>query len=87
MLHVTAELSVSQRLACRVLDQHRSTQHKAPRRPDDEAALTQARSCPSTWWKLGVAEVVADHAAWVEIWVGTASVSTGVSSAIASVCM
>ncbi len=36
------------------------------------------RSCPSTWWKLGVAEVVADHAAWVEIWVGTASVSTGV---------
>ena len=42
MEHVTAELGVSQRLACRVLDQHRSTQRKASRRPDDEAALTQA---------------------------------------------
>ena len=41
MDHVTAELGVSQRLACRVLDQHRSTQRKAPCRPDDEAALTQ----------------------------------------------
>jgi putative transposase len=40
--HVTAELGVSQRLACKVLDQHRSTQRKAPCRPDDEAALTQA---------------------------------------------
>ena len=27
-------------MACRVLDQHRSTQRKAPSRPDDEAALT-----------------------------------------------
>ena len=42
MDHVTAALGVSQRLACRVLDQHRSTQRKASRRPDDEAALTQA---------------------------------------------
>ncbi len=42
MLHVTAELGVSQRLACRVLDQHRFTQREAPRRPDDEAAPTQA---------------------------------------------
>ena len=42
MDHVTAELGVSQRLACRVLDQHRSTQRKASCRPDDEAALTQA---------------------------------------------
>ena len=42
MDHVTAELGVSQRLACRVLDQHRSTQRKAPCRPDDEAALTRA---------------------------------------------
>ncbi len=40
--HVTAELGVSQRLACRVLDQHRSTQRKARRTADDEAALTQA---------------------------------------------
>ena len=40
--HVTAELGVSQRLACRVLGQHRSTQRKARRTADDEAALTQA---------------------------------------------
>ena len=31
---------VSERLACRVLGQHRSTQRKKPTRPDDEAALT-----------------------------------------------
>ena len=36
---MTAELAVSERMACRVLDQHRSTQRKAPSRPDDEAAL------------------------------------------------
>ncbi len=42
MDHVTAGLGVSQRLACRVLDQHRSTQRKARRTADDEAALTQA---------------------------------------------
>ena len=35
----------------------------------------------------GVAEVATDHAAMVAIWVGTASISGGVSSAIASVCM
>jgi putative transposase len=37
---VVAELGVPQRLACRVLGQHRSTQRKAPTTPDDEAALT-----------------------------------------------
>jgi transposase InsO family protein len=31
---------VSERLACRVLGQHRSTQRKMPTTPDDEAALT-----------------------------------------------
>ena len=34
-----AELGVSERRACRVLRQHRSTQRKAPTTPDDEAAL------------------------------------------------
>jgi transposase InsO family protein len=34
------ELAVSERRACRALVQHRSTQRKAPRTPDDEAALT-----------------------------------------------
>jgi len=40
--HVTAKLDVSERFACRVLGQHRSTQRKAPTAPDDEAALTAA---------------------------------------------
>ena len=35
-----AELGVSERRACRVLGQHRSTQRKIPTTPDDEAALT-----------------------------------------------
>jgi transposase InsO family protein len=37
--HVKAELGVSERRACRVLRQHRSTQRKAPTTRDDEAAL------------------------------------------------
>jgi len=37
---VVCELGVSERLACRVLGQHRSTQRKVPTTPDDEAALT-----------------------------------------------
>ena len=40
MEHVVGELGVSERRACRVLNQHRSTQRKIPKRPDDEAALT-----------------------------------------------
>ncbi len=35
-----AGLGVSERFACRVLGQHRSTQQKWPRGADDEAALT-----------------------------------------------
>ena len=42
MTHVAARLGVSERFACRVLDQHRSTQRKAPETADDEAALTAA---------------------------------------------
>ncbi|WP_160119848.1 IS3 family transposase [Rhodovarius lipocyclicus] len=38
--HVMRELGVSERKACAVLGQHRSTQRKAPRGSDDEAALT-----------------------------------------------
>jgi transposase InsO family protein len=37
---VIAEHGVSERMACRVLGQHRSTQRKTPMTPDDEAALT-----------------------------------------------
>jgi putative transposase len=38
--HVIAKYGVSERLACRVLGQHRSTQRKVPKQPEDEAALT-----------------------------------------------
>lgn len=38
--HVRRTLGVSERHACRVLRQHRSTQGKAPRSKDDEEALT-----------------------------------------------
>jgi len=37
--HVIAQYGVSERLACRVLGQHRSTQRKIPKQPEDEAAL------------------------------------------------
>jgi putative transposase len=37
---VVAEHGVSERMACRVLGQHRSTQRKIPTTPEDEAALT-----------------------------------------------
>ena len=40
MDHVIAKYRVSERLACRVLGQHRSAQRKIPTTPDDEAALT-----------------------------------------------
>ena len=40
--HVTAELEVSERFACRVLGQHRSVQRRAQRRADDEAALKES---------------------------------------------
>ena len=39
MDHVVGALGVSERRACRVLGQHRSTQRKVPTTPDDEAAL------------------------------------------------
>lgn len=42
MGHVSAKLDISERLACRVLEQHRSTQRNTPKMADDEAALTVA---------------------------------------------
>jgi hypothetical protein len=38
--HVVRQVGVSERRACAVLGQHRSTQRKVPRSADDEAALT-----------------------------------------------
>jgi transposase InsO family protein len=40
--HITAELRISERLACRVLGQHRSVQRSPPTAADDEAALTES---------------------------------------------
>jgi hypothetical protein len=40
--HVTEELGVSERRACPVLGQHRSTERKNAKTPDDEAALAAA---------------------------------------------
>ncbi|MEQ8311126.1 MAG: IS3 family transposase [Sphingopyxis sp.] len=39
--HIRMMMPVSERRLCRVLGQHRSTQRKAPRGVDDEAALTE----------------------------------------------
>ncbi len=38
--HVREKFQVSERFACRILGQHRSTQRKVPRGRDDEEALT-----------------------------------------------
>ena len=38
--HVMKKYGVKERLACRVLGQHRSTQRKAPKGRADDAALT-----------------------------------------------
>jgi hypothetical protein len=43
--HVVARFGISQRRACRVLGQHRSTQRKAPQTRDDEA---------DTGWKISL---------------------------------
>ncbi|WP_343617288.1 IS3 family transposase [Novosphingobium sp.] len=39
--HIQGMMTVSERRVCRVLGQHRSTQRKAPRGADEEAALTE----------------------------------------------
>nr|WP_232478952.1 IS3 family transposase [Roseomonas rosulenta] len=38
--HVVREIGISERRACAVLGQHRSTQRKVPRRAEDEERLT-----------------------------------------------
>ena len=40
MSRVREQLGISERRACRVLSQPRSTQRRRPRSPDDEAMLT-----------------------------------------------
>ena len=62
-----AELGVSERRACAVLGQHRSTQRKPPRGRDDEAALTaDTIELAKTYGRYGYRRVTAllRHAGW-----------------------
>jgi hypothetical protein len=48
-----AKFSVSERFACRVLGQHRSTQRKKPQgRPDEEALTADIIRLASALWPL-----------------------------------
>jgi hypothetical protein len=54
------KFDVSERLACRVLNQHRSTQQKIPRGPSDEAALTaDIIALPSQYGRYGYRRITA----------------------------
>ena len=63
-----ATLGVSERRACRVLGQHRSTQRKLLRTPDDEAALTaDIVALATTYGRYGYRRITAllRQAGWV----------------------
>ncbi|MFM8859054.1 MAG: IS3 family transposase [Methylocystis sp.] len=65
---VIAKFGVSERLACRVLDQHRSTQRKAAKSCDDEAALTaDIIELATQYGRYGYRRITAllRHAGWV----------------------
>jgi putative transposase len=65
--HVVAALGVPERRACRVLGQHRSTQRKPPRPPDDEAGLTADIIALATrYGRYGCRRITAllRHAGW-----------------------
>lgn len=58
--HVRQKLRVSERLACRVLGQHRSTQRKAPRgRADDEALTADIIALASQYGRYGYRRIAA----------------------------
>ena len=62
-----AQLKVSERRACAVLRQHRSTQRKPPRGRDDEAALTaDIIALAKTYGRYGYRRITAllHHAGW-----------------------
>ena len=67
MEKVKAELKVSERRACQVLGQHRSTQRKIVRTRDDEVALTaDIVELAKTYGRYGYRRVTAllRHAGW-----------------------
>ncbi|MEN5338363.1 IS3 family transposase, partial [Brucella pseudintermedia] len=52
--HVMAKFSVSERFACKVLGQHRSTQRKKPQgRPDEEALTADIIRLASRYGRYG----------------------------------
>ncbi|UIJ70528.1 IS3 family transposase [Aurantimonas sp. HBX-1] len=66
--HTIAKFGVSERLACRVLGQHRSTQRKAPKGRADDAALTAAIVALATrYGRYGYRRIAAmlESAGWV----------------------
>lgn len=67
MEKVQAELGVSERRTCQALGQHRSTQRKPPRTPEDEAALTaDIIELAKTYGRYGYRRITAllRHAGW-----------------------
>ncbi len=58
--HVRQKLRVSERLACRVLGQHRSTQRKTPRgRADDDALTADIIALASRFGRYGYRRITA----------------------------
>ena len=58
--HVRQKFRVSERFACRVLGQHRSTQRKVPRgRPDKEALTVHIIALASLYGRCGYRRITA----------------------------
>ena len=58
--HVVAKFSVSERFACKVLGQHRSTQRKKPQgRPDEEALTSDIIRLASRYGRYGYRRITA----------------------------
>ena len=75
-----AEHGVSERMACRVLGQHRSTQRKIPTSPDDETALTaDIVALAIQYGRYGYRRVSHAQAGWLdgEPEAGRADLATG----------
>ena len=58
--HVRQKFRVSERFACRVLGQHRSTQRKMPRgRPDEDALTADITALASQYGRYGYRRITA----------------------------
>ena len=66
--HVRPKLQVSERLACRVLGQHRSTQRRVPRgRADEDALIADIVALATRYGRYGYRRIAAmlRDAGWV----------------------